>query len=121
MGSGSGKRARQMLRAAGRDERQVPGRQNTGETIVLVDYVKVDDAFAETLAPDGSERLLHRHVCFQQRLIHASMSRDRVVKMGQCGRIGHAVALQRRMVNANGSFESKKAEGREKEKLRIRS
>ena len=83
---------------------------------MLVDRVKVDNAFAETLPPDGSKRLFHGHVCLQQRLIDASMSRDRVVEIRQRKRIGHAFALHRVIVNANGSrkpeIRSQRSEGR---------
>ena len=81
---------------------------------MFIDCVKVDNAFAETLAPDGSERLLDGHVCLQQRLIDASMWRDRVVEIRQRGRIGHAVALHRPIVNAN--FEMTKSEARNNDK-----
>jgi len=51
---------------------------------MFIDCIKIDDPFAETLAPDGSERFLDGHVCLQQRLINASMSRDRIIEIRQC-------------------------------------
>src|SRR5207248_9734012 len=73
--------------------------------------IKIDDPFAETLAPDGGERFLHGHVCLQQRLIDTRMSRDRVVEIRKRGRIGHAVALHRRPGNARSREQG--AESRE--------
>jgi len=76
---------------------------------MFIDCIKIDDPFAETLAPDGSERFFDGHVCLQQRLIDASVSRDRVVEIRQRGRIGHAVALHR--VIATSKEQGAKNEG----------